>query len=99
MRSFEEEILKCLEGFGSSGRTEATTLRVLYLQSCGRTAGEAAWRFNPGEAGSGVMGNQLSHSLELAIWLNGSIVEVQRLLEAVAASNADQRWIDTGRAS
>lgn len=47
--------------------------RALYLQSWGRTADETAWRFNPSEAGSGAMGDLLSHSLDLAVWLNGPI--------------------------
>jgi predicted dehydrogenase len=47
--------------------------RALYLQSWGRAADDTAWRFNPGEAGSGVMGDLLSHSLDLATWLNGPI--------------------------
>ena len=50
--------------------------RALYLQSWGRTADDTAWRFNPGEAGSGVMGDLLSHSLDLAMWLNGPIRKV-----------------------
>lgn len=47
--------------------------RALYLQSWGRTADDTSWRFNPGEAGSGVIGDLLSHSLDLATWLNGPI--------------------------
>lgn len=47
--------------------------RGLYLQSWGRTADGMSWRFNPGEAGSGVIGDLLSHSLDLATWLNGPI--------------------------
>jgi predicted dehydrogenase len=48
--------------------------RGLYLQSWGRSPGDPeAWRFNPGQAGSGVMGDLLSHSLDLALWLNGPI--------------------------
>lgn len=48
--------------------------RSLYLQSWGRNPGDpAAWRFKPDQAGSGVMGDLLSHSLDLALWLNGPI--------------------------
>jgi predicted dehydrogenase len=48
--------------------------RALYLQSWGTNpADPAAWRFNPNEAGSGVAGDLLSHSLDLATWLNGPI--------------------------
>lgn len=48
--------------------------RGLYLQSWGRNpAHHDAWRFNPTEAGCGVAGDLLSHSLDLATWLNGPI--------------------------
>jgi predicted dehydrogenase len=47
--------------------------RAQYLQSWGRTADPTAWRFDPSEAGSGVIGDLLSHSLDLAAWLNGPI--------------------------
>jgi predicted dehydrogenase len=46
--------------------------RGLYLQSWGRSPGDpGAWRFKADQAGSGVMGDLLSHSLDLAVWLNG----------------------------
>lgn len=64
--------------------------RALYLQSWGRTADETAWRFNPGEAGSGVMGDLLSHSLDLAIWLNGTI----RKLSANVRTFVEGRQVD-----
>jgi predicted dehydrogenase len=45
--------------------------RAIYLQSWGKAPRDpAAWRFNPEEAGSGVVGDLLSHSLDLATWLN-----------------------------
>jgi predicted dehydrogenase len=48
--------------------------RAVYLQSWGKDpANPDAWRFDPVEAGSGVMGDLLSHSLDLAIWLNGPV--------------------------
>lgn len=51
--------------------------RALYLQSWGMNpADPAAWRFNPREAGSGVLGDLLSHSLDLATWLNGPISDL-----------------------
>lgn len=51
--------------------------RGLYLQSWGRSPGDpAAWRFKPDQAGSGVMGDLLSHALDLAVWLNGPIRRV-----------------------
>jgi predicted dehydrogenase len=51
--------------------------RALYLQSWGRNpADPQAWRFHPNQAGSGVGGDLLSHSLDLATWLNGPIRKV-----------------------
>jgi predicted dehydrogenase len=51
--------------------------RALYLQSWGMDpADPGAWRFNPEEAGSGVLGDLLSHSLDLATWLNGPISDL-----------------------
>ena len=51
--------------------------RALYLQSWGRNPTDPqAWRFNAEEAGSGAMGDLLSHSLDLATWLNGDITEL-----------------------
>jgi predicted dehydrogenase len=52
---------------------EVNHYRAQYLQSWGRSADPTAWRFKPDEAGSGVLGDLLSHSLDLAIWLNGPI--------------------------
>ena len=55
--------------------------RAVYLQSWGRNpADPAAWRFDPNEAGSGAMGDLLSHSLDLATWLNGPISELTSLV-------------------
>ena len=65
--------------------------RALYLQSWGRNpADPGAWRFNPTEAGSGVIGDLLSHSLDLATWLNGPISE----LCARVHTFADGRQVD-----
>jgi predicted dehydrogenase len=47
--------------------------RALYLQSWGKDADPEAWRFKPSLAGSGVAGDLLSHSLDLATWINGPI--------------------------
>lgn len=59
--------------------------RAVYLQSWGRDpADPAAWRFNPREAGSGVMGDLLSHSLDLATWLNGPISELSANIHTFA---------------
>ena len=51
--------------------------RAMYLQNWGRNPqNPEAWRFNPQEAGSGAMGDLLSHSIDLATWLNGPISEL-----------------------
>ncbi|HLH34269.1 MAG TPA: Gfo/Idh/MocA family oxidoreductase [Alloacidobacterium sp.] len=55
--------------------------RGFYLQSWGRSPNDpGAWRFHPEEAGSGASGDLLSHSLDLATWLNGP---VRRLCSSV----------------
>jgi predicted dehydrogenase len=55
--------------------------RATYLQSWGGDPQVAdAWRFRQSEAGSGAIGDLLSHSLDLALLLNGPIVEVSSLI-------------------
>lgn len=56
--------------------------RATYLQSWGRDPDRAGvWRFRRAEAGSGAMGDLLSHSLDLALFLNGPIIEVSSLIQ------------------
>jgi predicted dehydrogenase len=56
--------------------------RATYLQSWGADPEVAnAWRFRHAEAGSGAMGDLLSHSLDLALLLNGPITELSSLLQ------------------
>jgi predicted dehydrogenase len=56
--------------------------RATYLQSWGADPAVAnAWRFRQEEAGSGAMGDLLSHSLDLALLLNGPITELSSLLQ------------------
>lgn len=56
--------------------------RATYLQSWGGDPKVAdAWRFRPSEAGSGAMGDLLSHSLDLALLLNGPITELASTLK------------------
>lgn len=65
--------------------------RALYLQSWGvHPQDPAAWRFHPEQAGSGVMGDLLSHSLDLAVWLNGPI----RKLCSQVRTLAEGRQVD-----
>ena len=56
--------------------------RATYLQSWGADPEpEGAWRFRKAEAGSGAMGDLLSHSLDLALLLNGPITQVTSLVQ------------------
>jgi predicted dehydrogenase len=56
--------------------------RATYLQSWGASpAAENAWRFRQSEAGSGAMGDLLSHIIDLALLLNGPIAELNSLLQ------------------
>jgi predicted dehydrogenase len=59
--------------------------RATYLQSWGADpASPEAWRFKPAEAGSGAMGDLLSHSIDLALMLNGSVNELSALTQTFA---------------
>ncbi|HXW91521.1 MAG TPA: Gfo/Idh/MocA family oxidoreductase [Terriglobales bacterium] len=56
--------------------------RATYLQSWGGDPDRAGvWRFRRSEAGSGVVGDLLSHALDLALLLNGTITEVSSLMQ------------------
>src|SRR5580692_2118146 len=43
--------------------------------------GEGLWRLDVAVAGSGVTGDLLAHNIDMAMWLNGSIVEVTAMTE------------------
>jgi Predicted dehydrogenases and related proteins len=59
--------------------------RATYLQSWGADVDRPeAWRFRKAEAGSGAMGDLLSHSLDLALMLNGAVTEVTGLMQTFA---------------
>jgi predicted dehydrogenase len=59
--------------------------RATYLQSWGAEPARAdAWRFKRSEAGSGAMGDLLSHSIDLALMLNGPVDEVSALVHTFA---------------
>lgn len=59
--------------------------RATYLQSWGADpVSSEAWRFRQSEAGSGAMGDLLSHSIDLALMLNGSVKEVSALVHTFA---------------
>lgn len=59
--------------------------RATYLQSWGADpVGPDAWRFKHSEAGSGAIGDLLSHSIDLALMLNGPVDEVSALVQTFA---------------
>src|SRR5271165_5804776 len=61
--------------------------RAAYLQSWGMDPQPAgAWRFRATEAGSGAMGDLLSHALDLALHLNGEIAAVSSLVKTFVAN-------------
>ena len=43
--------------------------------------GEGLWRLDASVAGSGVTGDLLAHNIDIAMWLNGPIVEVSAMTE------------------
>lgn len=59
--------------------------RATYLQSWGADPiSPDAWRFKQREAGSGAMGDLLSHSIDLALMLNGDADEVSAMVRTFA---------------
>ncbi len=59
--------------------------RATYLQSWGADPSRPGeWRFKQSEAGSGAIGDLLSHSIDLALMLNGSIDEVSSIVHTFA---------------
>jgi predicted dehydrogenase len=43
--------------------------------------GEGLWRLDASVAGSGVTGDLLAHNIDMALWLNGQIIEVTAMTE------------------
>jgi myo-inositol 2-dehydrogenase/D-chiro-inositol 1-dehydrogenase len=43
--------------------------------------GEGLWRLDAAVAGSGVTGDLLAHNIDMALWLNGAIVDVSAMTE------------------
>jgi predicted dehydrogenase len=52
--------------------------------------GEALWRMDAAVAGSGVVGDLLSHCVDTAIWLNGAIKEVSGMTETFVKERMHQ---------
>lgn len=56
--------------------------RATYLQSWAQSPVDpGAWRFKRSEAGTGAIGDLLSHSVDLALWLNGAITKLSSLTQ------------------
>src|SRR5207245_7360953 len=55
---------------------ELRHFRGRYLQDWGDDASLDTWRFDPGEAGSGALGDLMTHVVDLARFLNGEIASV-----------------------
>jgi myo-inositol 2-dehydrogenase/D-chiro-inositol 1-dehydrogenase len=65
--------------------------RAVYLNESGNNPAKAAtWRYRREESGSGAMGDLLSHSLDLALYLNGPLTE----LTAMTHTFAEGRDVD-----
>ncbi len=60
--------------------------RATYLQSWGPGADEHKWRFRLSDAGSGAMGDLLSHSVDLALFLNGTIESLSGIKHTFASN-------------
>ncbi len=52
--------------------------------------GEALWRMDAAVAGSGVIGDLLSHCIDTAMWLNGSIKDVSAMSETFVKERMHQ---------
>jgi len=59
---------------------QAYHYRAYYFNQSGTdpTKGQT-WRYQPGEAGSGAIGDLLSHSIDMATYLNGEIAELSAM--------------------
>jgi len=62
---------------------EVIHIRAVYLQSWSQDADSAAWRFDPERAGTGVLGDIGSHSVDLVRYLAGEIVAVSAVVHTI----------------
>ena len=69
------------------GRTgQAFHYRALYLNQSGNDPSKASgWRYQRSEAGMGAAGDLLSHSIDMALYLNGPIVELMAMTHTFAS--------------
>jgi predicted dehydrogenase len=77
-----QHLRRCIED-GRIGRV--FHYRAFYLQEWGNDPTRPVnWKMDRTMAGSGVLGDLLSHSIDLAMYLNGPITEVQALQQTFA---------------
>jgi predicted dehydrogenase len=62
---------------------EVVHFRARYLQSWAWDVDEGAWRFDPSRAGTGVLGDIGSHSIDLARYLVGEIASVAAFVRTI----------------
>ena len=62
---------------------EIVHFRARYLQSWAWEVEEGAWRFDPSQAGTGVLGDIGSHSIDLARYLVGEIASVAAFVRTI----------------
>ena len=63
--------------------------RAAYLQEWGNDPTRPpSWKLDPAVAGSGVLGDLLSHAIDMGLWLNGPIRELTALLHTFAPGRA-----------
>ena len=61
--------------------------RALYLNQSGNNPSKGnTWRYKRSEAGMGAAGDLLSHSLDLALYLNGAVTELCAMMHTFAAN-------------
>ena len=75
---------------------EVVHFRASYLQSWGWDADESLWRFDPAQAGSGVLGDLGSHVVDLARYLVGEPASVSaRMRTIVPRRRVDDHLVAT----
>lgn len=83
---------------GALGRIfhyRATYLQDWTISADAPLGGNTFWRLDVEEAGSGVTGDLVAHSLDIAMWLNGPIVELSALTETFIGERKRQNDPDT----
>jgi predicted dehydrogenase len=75
---------------------EVVHFRARYLQSWGWDADPALWRFDPGEAGTGALGDLGTHVIDLARYLVGEISSVSALVRTfLPGRDVDDHFVAT----